>query len=116
MCPESRSRAGGRWMAGFAAGAVSLISILSAAPAGALSTQRMEDFPRVRQSTPACVVQAAMFLPMALGFVMMTNPTFLPQFAERYWTGGPGPDGSPQSDRPGWLQQCGLLPAGAVRA
>jgi hypothetical protein len=61
-------------------------------------------------STPACVVQGALFEPLLLGFVMVGNPAALPSAAAGYWSNGQAaPIKGPLGDHStNWLSRCGL--------
>jgi hypothetical protein len=61
-------------------------------------------------STPACIVQGALFEPLMLGLVAVGNPTQLPGAAAGYWSGNqPGqPQGPFGANYHGWLSHCGI--------
>ena len=87
--------------------ALAALPTVAAVPAGAAPVAAVRANANAPQpsKTPMCIVQAALFLPLFLGSVMMFNPTYLPQAAGDYWNG----NGQQGSDAfPGWLNKCGI--------
>ncbi len=91
-----------RSIAGISA-ALAVLTVAPALPAGAAPVAAPRAEIRQDAKTPGCIVQAALFLPLFLGNVLMFNPTYLSQAAGDYWNGAQGPDAFP-----GWLNKCGL--------
>ena len=102
-------------IAGLTVGVVSMAAAATASPAGAMPAPAVpaavvgQPAP-TPTSTPACVVQGALFEPLVLGLVAVGNPALLPSAAAGYWASGqPAPLQGPFGDHShGWLSRCGL--------
>jgi hypothetical protein len=107
-------------IAGLAVGVASVLTVSAAPSAGAATSpttaQPAEQpaRPSIGAKTPMCLVGAAVFYPLFLGNVILTDPAALPSAAPGFWTGGDtgGHKAGPGDHFHGWLSGCGL-PGGA---